>query len=532
MAVAKMAIRKQADMSRNKDLAGQTVYKDGYATTYDEDGYATKAVKSTSPSYSGHTDPTKEKSGYTTDKNMWTDEQMLTADDLRKIADLRAQGAAGSISWAEANAQANAIRQGYGYTIDQNGTVVDQQAAERAAAAQKDTGATKAYDKASGTYQPIVSPPQTNVGTVGTTGTAAQGGTSLPSGTGTASGGGATGQYVTPGGFDYSDYIKDLYALKMEAELADLEAAYEKNVGSLKSAGEQIGKTYQAERNQAAAQNEVSLRNMNEYFTARGLNTGTQGQMALAQDTALQGQLGNLAAQEAQALTDNRRQMDELERVYLLNTQQVKAENGAAEAQALYEELIRQGEAARQQAELERQYALAQQKYQDSLNSDAAKKARDLAMTMLSYGVMPPSETLAAAGISAQEAQGLQSAYLQKLAGTGKTGSSGGTSGGPETKSTPAKPVLTVAQVNEAIENGNLSPNVLDAYRYYYGESYSAGNGGTEAPMAFTDLKRTISALLAQGKDEEAAKISETYFPRLTTVQQNELNRLYQNYGY
>ena len=92
--------------------------------------------------------------------------------------------------------------------------------------------------------------------------------------------------------------------------------------------------------------------------------------------------------------------------------------------------------------------------------------------------------------------------------------------------------MLTVAQVNDAIENGNLSPNVLDAYRYYYGESYSAGNGGTEAPMAFTDLKRTLSALLAQGKDEEAAKISETYFPRLTAVQQNELNRLYQNYGY
>ena len=61
MAEAKQAIRKQAGMSRNKDLAGQTVYKDGYATTYDEDGYATKAVKSTSPSYSGHTDPPRRK---------------------------------------------------------------------------------------------------------------------------------------------------------------------------------------------------------------------------------------------------------------------------------------------------------------------------------------------------------------------------------------------------------------------------------------------------------------------------------------
>lgn len=35
-----------------------------------------------------------------------------------------------------------------------------------------------------------------------------------------------------------------------------------------------------------------------------------------------------------------------------------------------------------------------------------------------------------------------------------------------------AKPVLTAAQVNEAIKNGNLAPNVLSAYEYYYGVPY------------------------------------------------------------
>lgn len=155
-----------ADVGRHQELAGQAVYRDGYVHHYDEDGYLKYAEKSESPSYAGHTDLTKDKYGYTTDKNMWTDEQMMSAADLNTIAGLRAQAAAGQISWAEANAQANALRNKYGYTITQDGTVVDQNAVDRATEAQQNTGATSYYDKDTGTYRPIVSAPQTNVGTV------------------------------------------------------------------------------------------------------------------------------------------------------------------------------------------------------------------------------------------------------------------------------------------------------------------------------------------------------------------------------
>lgn len=154
------------DVGRHQELANQSVYRDGYVHHYDEDGYLKYAEKSESPSYAGHTDLTKDKYGYTTDKNMWTDEGILTPEDLARIEAIRAQGAAGTISWAEANAQANAIRQGYGYTITQDGTVVDQNAVDRATAAQQNTGATYYYDKDTGTYKPIVSAPATNVGTV------------------------------------------------------------------------------------------------------------------------------------------------------------------------------------------------------------------------------------------------------------------------------------------------------------------------------------------------------------------------------
>ena len=431
-----------ADIGRHPELANQSVYRDGYVHHYDEDGYLKYAEKSESPSYAGHTDLTKDKYGYTTDKNMWTDEQMMSAADLNTIAGLRAQAAAGQISWAEANAQANALRNKYGYTITQDGTVVDQNAVDRATEAQQNTGATSYYDKDTGTYRPIVSAPATNVGTVTqapavgtttpTTGTAAPqvsmpdlpglsmgrveapkygesvelpvlgGGTvalpeydlsglTVPQLGGTQIAmpelGGApiqapvfeTGE-VTVGSVpqhevgDYSQYIKDLYAANVEAELAALEDAYKTNVGTLESAGERIGKTYQAAQNAAAAQGAVAKRNMQEVMAANGLNTGTSGQMALAQSAALQGQLGALSAQEAQAITDNQREQDELSRQYQAAIVQAKASGNSALAAALYEEMIRQDSArqtasqlAQQQANWEAQFALSQQQGRNEL---------------------------------------------------------------------------------------------------------------------------------------------------------------------
>lgn len=454
-----------ADVGRHQELAGQSVYRDGYVHHYDEDGYLKYAEKSESPSYEGHTDLTKDKYGYTTDKNMWTDEQMMSAADLNTIAGLRAQAAAGQISWAEANAQANALRNKYGYTITQDGTVVDQNAVDRATEAQQNTGATSYYDKDTGTYRPIVSAPATNVGTVTqapavgtttpTTGTAAPQ-VSMPDLPGLSMGrveapkygesvelpvlGGGTvampeydlsgltvpqlgGTQVAMPEFggapiqapvfetgevavnsvpqyevgDYSQYIKDLYAANVEAELAALEDAYKTNVGTLESAGERIGKTYQAAQNAAAAQGAVAKRNMQEVMAANGLNTGTSGQMALAQSAALQGQLGALSAQEAQAITDNQREQDELSRQYQSAIVQAKASGNSALAAALYEEMIRQDSArqtasqlAQQQANWEAQFALSQQQGRNELlqqqyQNEVAQKQYQDAMAQQNY---------------------------------------------------------------------------------------------------------------------------------------------------
>ncbi len=112
-----------ADMSRRPDLAGGYAVSNGYTVFYDENGYAKKAVKGVAD-YTPHQDINAGNGSYNK-SGAWTDNEMLTAADRKKIADIRAQMQAGKITGDQANQAANAIRAGYGYTIDKNGYVTD-----------------------------------------------------------------------------------------------------------------------------------------------------------------------------------------------------------------------------------------------------------------------------------------------------------------------------------------------------------------------------------------------------------------------
>lgn len=112
-----------ADMSRKPELANGYSVSNGYTVFYDKDGYATKAVKGT-VDYTPHQDEYAKNGTYNT-KGAWSDQEMLTAADQKKIKDIRAQLQAGKITGDQANQQANAIRAGYGYSIDKNGMVTD-----------------------------------------------------------------------------------------------------------------------------------------------------------------------------------------------------------------------------------------------------------------------------------------------------------------------------------------------------------------------------------------------------------------------
>lgn len=193
------------------------------------------------------------------------------------------------------------------------------------------------------------------------------------------SGGGFTanlgGSYGGGYGSDISDasqYLRDMYAQQIAAELASLKSTYEQNLADISTQDDLISSAYAQQRNQAAAQNDLQRMQMNEYGIMRGLGSGASGQMALAQSAALQGSLAQLGTQEAQSLSDNALSLQKLTIAYRNAADQAAAEGNAKLASALYEEYVRQQELALQQQAAAQEQAnweakMAYQQQQDAL---------------------------------------------------------------------------------------------------------------------------------------------------------------------
>lgn len=112
-----------ANMARRPDLAGKISISNGYTVFYDDNGYATRAVKGVAD-YTPHLDINAGNGTYNS-AGAWTDNEILTKNDKDTIDKYRKLASEGKMSWADANAKANAIRSGYGYTIDSKGNVTD-----------------------------------------------------------------------------------------------------------------------------------------------------------------------------------------------------------------------------------------------------------------------------------------------------------------------------------------------------------------------------------------------------------------------
>lgn len=165
-------------------------------------------------------------------------------------------------------------------------------------------------------------------------------------------------------GSDASQYIRDMYAQQQAAQLAALKSAYEQNVLDYQAQDDLISAEAQRQRNQAAAQNELQRMYMNEMGIMQGLNTGTTGQMALAQSAALQGNLASIGTQEQQSLSDSALERSKLKAQYSAAVDQAVAQNNYELANALYQEYVRQDTLAQQKAAA----ALEQQNWLDKFN--------------------------------------------------------------------------------------------------------------------------------------------------------------------
>ena len=442
-----------ADMSRRQDLAGRAQVSNGYTVFYDDNGYAYKAVKGMAD-YTPHQDINAGNGSYGK-SGAWTDNEMMSALDRSKIQDIRNRLQRGEITGDQANQAANAIRAGYGYTIDKNGLVTDSGALSAVNDRRKQLGLSTSPESAELDYYRYL------MGT-DTSPTAQANGKVQSFGDFMAANGGAqagTPGYGTPAysqqqrvtdinagstpvsnftaqtgtSFDIgdgSDYLKELYAKKVAAELAALKSAYEKNTATLDASRAQIAPVYDIARNSAANQNALSRGAFQEMAVANGLNTGTTGQAALAQDVVLQQNLSQIDREQAEKTAAIDLQRSQLDTEYRNAIAKAEATGDAELANALYEEYVRQ--------------------------------------------------------------QNLYAKYGGQTSGSG-SGSSGG--------STVVKPTLTASQVQSALKNGIVTDDVISAFDYYYGQgAYDSLYGTGRLTAGTTGTTKTGSGSTGRKK--------------------------------
>lgn len=290
----------------------------------------------------------------------------------------------------------------------------------------------------------------------------------------------ATGQVASGGVNDMTKYLEELYAKNLEAELGALKSAYDSNVAELENQNDMIAEQYRAARNQAAAQNALEIQSMNERALATGLNTGTSGQLALAQNMAYQNNLGNLWAREAQDKAESDRMMAQTLRDYNAGVNQATATSNAKLAEALYNEMIRQEEmaAAAEAARLEQERYDAEWLYkqeQDRLD-------RELAYAQLAAKNAP--------------------------------------------KTVEYTPPMTFAQMNEEIALGNITPGVIETYEYFHKTPYPDKNDANAMPdNQYNAYLNSIVQTVGSGYSDNALGMVDAIWNQLSVNQQNRLNQ-------
>ena len=175
-----------------------------------------------------------------------------------------------------------------------------------------------------------------------------------------ASGGGSVGSY--------EDYLRQLYASALEAQLKSLESGYQTNLSELDASQTAIDSAYKEQKRQTSGENARQSAAWREVANAYGLNSGAVGQANLAQRNQLQSNLNALNAAQASARTELQRQRLLLGQQYQSAIEQAVEENNSQLALNLYQEAVRAEEAIRQQEQF---YANLALQYGKSMSSFA-----------------------------------------------------------------------------------------------------------------------------------------------------------------
>nr|DAO79531.1 MAG TPA: hypothetical protein [Caudoviricetes sp.] len=509
--------RAGADMSRRPDLAGGYAISNGYTVFYDNNGYAYKASKGAAD-YTPHRDANAGNGSYNTN-GAWTDNEMLSAADKQKIADIRSQLQAGKITGDQANQAANAIRAGYGYSIDKNGYVTDNGALSRVNDRRAQLGLpTNPEDASTGYYRYLMntdtSPLAQAAGLVKSYEDFKNGYTpgTRPSVSDTD-----ILQGLVNNGYNTSDAGKPSFDYSYDSEMrALIDQILNSNLSDWKQ-----GDQYAALRDQYAANGQMSMTDLLGQVSSRtgGLASSYAASVANQEYNDWMSKL----EQAAQEMYQQDRS-DKLNNLGVLN-------DAYSREYGEYGDKLNQWNTDRNFSYQQAQDALAnqwkQKEWDYNMSQDEWNRAAQQAEMMASYGDFSGYKAL---GYTDAQIGQMRQAYQIQQAAKAKSGSSG--SSGNE-KSGDDGMKLSVAE--KYAKQGIFNQEVLDAFhKNGYSDEYLESAYGYERPSAagsgsapnFVDLKRSIQTLVAQGSGDRAFQLYNQYFDSLSTTQQEELNRM------
>lgn len=270
-------------------------------------------------------------------------------------------------------------------------------------------------------------------------------------------------------------YAKQQAEAQLKANIAELEGAYQSSLAGYESSRNQIAPTYQAQRNQTAASSDVNWGGFNEVAAANGLNTGAVGQAALSRAVTLQNNMNSLNQSEAEELSKIDLEVAQLTAEYNSAIAKAKASGDADLAAALYQQF--NDYINRKQTERDNVQAL--QQAQQEAQAAAQQDAYEVALDLITSGIMPTASQLAAAGMTRADAESL---YYQVMAqqAAKSSGRSGG-SGGSNTKKN------NNSGSGGYSDNGNLTATQVKELQKYLGVT-ADGKWGNNSSAAAGNL--------------------------------------------
>ena len=509
-----------ADMSRRPDLAGGYAVSNGYTVFYDNNGYAYKASKGT-VDYTPHQD-TNAGNGSYNKSGAWTDNEMLSAADRQKIADIRAQMQAGKITGDQANQAANAIRAGYGYSIDKNGYVTDNGALSRVNDRRAQLGlSTNPEDASTGYYRYLMgtdtSPLAQAAGLVKSYDEF--NGTYTPT---------DVLQGLVNNGFNTSDAGRPSFDYTYDPEMrALIDQILNSNLADWKQ-----GDQYAALKDQYAANGEMGMNDLLGQVSSR------TGGLASSYAASVANQEYNDWMSKLEQAAQEMYQQDRSDKLNNLGVLSDAYDREYGE----YGDKLNQWNTDR---------AFNYQRQQDALANEWQQKEWDYNMSQDEYNrLAQQADNLAAYGdFSGYKALGYTDSQINKMrqayqiaqAAKAKSGSSGSrrssrSSGSKKSGDSGMK--LSVAKDNA--KQGIFTQEVLDAFhKNGYSDDYLESAYGYNNPASASNFNRAYNSLMISLSEESSAnaeknlnKFVDEYWDYLSDSQKKQVTQLASNYGF